>query len=148
MRRDYQQGMILVLVMVLILPLTLMAVSIMQSGREQLKMSSATSQNLIMQTDIESQVVDFLSKKMLRNELILMLKESNTNKLDSATLIQKNYLSSCVRDITVSSSNIIKQCRHLTISLSTSKKMLNSANVIAELPMFLSHSMVDSHEDI
>lgn len=136
MRRNYQQGMILVLVMVLILPLTLMAVSIMQSGREQLKMSFETSQNLIMQTDIESQAAEFLSKKMLRNELILILKESNTNKLDSVVLIEKDYLSSCARDIAVSSSNIITQCRYLTISLYTSKKKFNSDNVIAELPMF------------
>lgn len=137
MSNSHQQGMILVLVMVLILPLTLMAVSIMQSGREQLKMSAATSQNLIMQADIESQVVRFLSKNMSYKELMLMVNKSNTNKLVSSEIIQRNYLSPCSRGVFVSSNNIIKQCQYLTISLSASNEISNSANVIAELPMIL-----------
>lgn len=144
-RKNPQQGMILVLVMILILPLTLIALSIMQSGREQLKMSSATSHRLILQTNIESEVVKFWSKNMIRSELISMLKaeKSKTNKLEKAAVTARNYISSCSRNITASSSNLIRKCHYMTITLPASKDDSPSANIVVELPLVWLQSMVE-----
>jgi type IV pilus assembly protein PilX len=138
-RKKPQQGMILVLVMILILPLTLMAITMMQSGREQLKMSSATSHGLIAKIEVESQMVTFWSEHMTQENLSSKFKHENLEniKVISNFTIDKNHKSSCARSVTISSSNIIKQCHYWTISSPTSDVEHITGKFIAELPLVL-----------
>lgn len=139
-RHNSQQGMTLVLVMVLILPLTLMAITMMQSGREQLKMSSAMSHGFSSQVEIEGKIEMFWLENMIHLSLPSILKhESRENiKVVSEFTINKNYRSSCARSLTVSSSNIIKQCHYLIFSSPTSDGTHITGQFVAEQPLVLS----------
>ena len=135
-----QKGMVLAVILILMLPLTLMAVSVMQWGREQMKMSAAGSHNINALASLDSQLQDFWEQPDLRQLLEEFTDESKEKRNNTKGIFQtsRQYEMPCSRTTLVSSSNVIKHCRYIDISLNKSKQAVkqNSAVMTVELPFF------------
>ncbi len=134
--------MILALVLILMLPLTLMAVSVMQWGREQMKMSAASSHRINALASLDSQVQDFWTQPDLRQLLEEFTGDSKEKRDSTKDMFQTNrqYKMPCSRTTLVSSNNVIKRCRYIDIILTKSARLSNknSAVMTVELPFFQS----------
>lgn len=135
-----QQGMILALIMILILPLTLMAISIMQSSREQLKMSSANGNRLNSLLAKQDEVHQFWQNTHLRLNLeqLILLYEDKDQSSDGYYAVKRNYISPCARTTMVSSENFIKNCQYVNVEFKLHPEEHTSTTIIAELPLFSS----------
>lgn len=135
-----QKGMVLAVILILMLPLTLMAVSVMQWGREQMKMSAAGSHRINTLASLDSQLQDFWAQPDLRQLLEEFTDESKDKRNSTKGIFQtsRQYEMPCRRTTLVSSSNVIKRCRYIDISLNKSKQAVkqNSAVMTVELPFF------------
>lgn len=135
-----QKGMVLAVILILMLPLTLMAVSVMQWGREQMKMSAAGSHRINTLASLDSQLQDFWAQPDLRQLLEEFTDESKDKRNSTKGIFQtsRQYEMPCSRTTLVSSSNVIKHCRYIDISLNKSKQVVkqNSAVMTVELPFF------------
>ncbi len=124
-----ERGMVLVIALVLMLPLTLMALSVMQWSREQMKMSAATSHrfNEIAEIDAGLQTV-WLQSDVLQNiaslpvnTILTWTTNNNRYRLDV------RYETACGRTGLASSNNVLRRCRYADLSL------LNSASPTAKI---------------
>lgn len=141
-----QQGMVLALVMILILPLTLMALTVMQSGREQMKMSAASSHRLSSLQSKASGLQQFWLQKDLRQRLknlIVMDNQGTPQSKNTLFVLERSYTLPCMRTIKVSSLNIVKRCHYMTISLQDLPAEKSPAVILAELPLVSSLNLKD-----
>ncbi len=135
-----QKGMVLAVILILMLPLTLMAVSVMQWGREQMKMSAAGSHRINALAHIDSRLRDFWTQPDLRQLLEESTDESKDKINSTKGIFQTNrqYEMPCSRTTLVSSSNVIKRCRYIDIVLNKPVQLVkkNAAVMTIELPFF------------
>lgn len=138
--RQKQAGMVLAVVLILMLPLTLMAVSVMQWGREQMKMSAANRHYLDARAHADAEMQTFWLQPDLRQVLVaLMAKESKENiKTQNQYHIKNSYEMPCARMYMANSSNLIQHCRYIEIAFNKSEwsNKQDEATVNVELPLF------------
>lgn len=118
-----QHGMVLVIALILLLPITLLAISIMQWSREDLKMVSASSTNM----NTQQYTRGILEKTLVTANLTSLIGKLTTTTsgsisvttADSKTVTVPLTLTAettCRRSSTASSTNVISSCRYVTAS--------------------------------
>jgi type IV pilus assembly protein PilX len=135
-----EKGIVLVVVLVLMLPLTLMAVSMMQWSREQMKMSSATSQHLrwLANTDAAAQSL------WLQPELSLQIATLAPGSVvewitaNKAYKLSVQYDTACGRTALASSHNMATRCRYADVSFNELDRPSASPSSVTtvELPLY------------
>nr|WP_321271538.1 PilX N-terminal domain-containing pilus assembly protein [uncultured Tolumonas sp.] len=109
-----EKGMVLVIALILILPLTLIAVSVMQWAREDLKMiGSLTDRN-----NAEQNLTGIMQEVMIINNLAATLSTmsaSGSVTTDSGNVIPLTLRAetSCKRRFSATSESSIKNCRYV-----------------------------------
>lgn len=138
--RQKQKGMVLAVVLILMLPLTLMAVSVMQWGQEQMKMSAANRHYLDVLTRSDAEIQAFWQQPDLRQVLVDLMSDGSKENIKSHNKyhIKNSYETPCTRMRMANSINLIQYCRYMEIAFNKSgwsyKK--DEATVSVELPLF------------
>ncbi len=138
--RQKQKGMVLAVVLILTLPLTLMAVSVMQWGREQMKISAANRHYLDVLTRSDAEIQAFWQHPDLRQILVDSMTEGSKEniKIQDKYQIKRSYEMPCARTRMASSNNLIQHCRYMEIAFNKSEWSYkqDEATVNVELPLF------------
>lgn len=125
--------------LVLMLPLTLMAVSIMQWSREQMKMSAATSVHFreLANTDAGVQTVWLQPDLLQQLNLLPMNSTISWITENKAYQLAVRYEMACGRTVQASSSNLIRRCRYADVSLQKAGSLAAPTDAVTtlELPL-------------
>jgi len=121
----HEHGMVLVIALILLLPITLLALSMMQWSREDLKMVGASSTNMNTQQYTrgvlqQTLVTDTLSTKIAKltsgasGTISVTAPDSQTVSVPLSLVAE----TTCRRKMNATSTNVVAACRYVTTSTS------------------------------
>lgn len=111
-------GMVLVVALILLLPLTLIAVSVMQWAREDLKMTSASSSRVLAEQQQQGLVENVLVTSNLATRIAMMTASSSVTT-SGGTVVPLTLVvdSSCKPKLKGYSTNLAVVCRYVDAEL-------------------------------
>lgn len=115
-------GMVLVVALILLLPLTLIAVSVMQWAREDLKMTGASSSRVLAEQQQQGLVENVLVTSTLANRIVMMAASAATPSSVTTTdntIVPLTWVvdTSCKPKLKGYSTNLAVACRYVDAGL-------------------------------
>ena len=110
-------GMVLVVALILLLPLTLIAVSVMQWAREDVKMAGAASSRALAEQQQQGLVENVLVTTNLANKIVMMTASSSITTDSTTVPLTLVVDSSCKPKLKGYSTNLAVACRYVDADL-------------------------------
>ncbi len=110
-------GMVLVVALILLLPLTLIAVSVMQWAREDVKMAGAASSRVLAEQQQQGLVENVLVTSNLANKIVMMAVSSSVTTGGTAVPLTLVVDASCKPKLRGYSTNLAVACRYVDADL-------------------------------
>lgn len=110
-------GMVLVVALILLLPLTLIAVSVMQWAREDVKMAGAASSRALAEQQQQGLVENVLVTTNLANKIVMMASSSSITTDSTTVPLTLVVDTSCKPKLKGYSTNLAVACRYVDADL-------------------------------
>jgi type IV pilus assembly protein PilX len=111
------RGMVLDVALILLLPLTLIAVSVMQWAREDLKMTGASSSRILAEQQQQGLVENVLVTSTLANRIVMMTASSSVTTGSTTVPLTLVVDTSCKPKLKGYSTNLAVACRYVDADL-------------------------------